>query len=340
MLCSQFLKRSALDKMNSEVSMVESDSTNVVSNCLSCGQGISIFREGVFDTRLGIEGSYNICRCGSCGLIQLLTCLKPDELKSFYETYYNFGGNKEGLYTEFRKAFFASPLYHLWMAIDGDICFHSSRGKGRLLDVGCNEGQGLQIYQQNGFLVEGLELNERAASEARKRGFRVFTGPLEAFRPEKAYDVVVLSHILEHSVNPKVMIAHVARILKPGGQIWISCPNIESWQRDIFARYWINWHVPFHITFYSDRTLKSLLDSAGFKVIKIKFITPALWIAQSIIATLFAKKGKKNYIQRSPILLGFLMCFVRFTFFPFLWLGNLLGRGDCLTIEAKKKQAI
>jgi hypothetical protein len=60
-------------------------------------------------------------------------------------------------------------------------------------------------------------------------------------------------------------------------------------------------------------------------------------MAQSLVALLFAKKGRKNYALRSPILIGFLMPFVRSIFFPFLWFGNLLGRADCLTIEARKK---
>ena len=106
--------------------------------------------------------------------------------------------------------------------------------------MGCNEGRGLRIYKQNRFLAERLELNERAAAEARKRGFRVFTDSLETFHSEQLYDVVVLSHVLEHSLKPREMLTHVARILKPDGQVWISCPNIESWQRDVFGRYWLN----------------------------------------------------------------------------------------------------
>jgi 2-polyprenyl-3-methyl-5-hydroxy-6-metoxy-1,4-benzoquinol methylase len=312
----------------------------VMKDCLFCMEKLSKYKEGIYDTRFGVEGSFDIFKCNACGLVQLWPYPMNYELKSLYETYYNFGGNKKGLYTKLRRLFFESEIYRIWMAIDGDICFHSRRRNGLLLDIGCNEGQGLQIYKKNGFIAEGLEINVRAASEARKRGFWVFTDSLEAFRPERLYDVVVLSHVLEHSVNPIEMLTHVSRILNSDGQVWISCPNVESWQRNTFGRYWINWHVPFHITFFSATTLKSLLNNTGFEVIKIKYATPGLWIAQSIIATLFAKKGKKNYVQRSPILLGFLMFFVRFTFFPLLWLGNLLGRGDCLTIEAQKKQAI
>jgi len=309
-------------------------------NCLFCKEKLSKYKEKIYDTRFGVEGSFDIYKCNACGLVQLWSYLMSIDSKSLYETYYNFGGYKKGLYTILRTTFFFNPLYRLWMFLDGDISFYAKRGRGRLIDVGCNEGRSLRIFKNSGFIVEGLDFNERAGTEARKDGFIVYTEYLDDFQPKKLYDVVVLSNVLEHSNSPKEMLNNVNRILKPGGLVWISCPNVDSWQRLVFGRYWINWHVPFHITFFSTMTLKSLLDYTGFEVTKIKCATPSLWIAQSIIATLFAKKGKKNHVQRSPILLGILMLFLRFTFFPLLWLGNLLGRGDCLTLEASKKLTI
>ena len=113
-------------------------------------------------------------------------------------------------------------------AVDGDISFHLRRGQGRLLDVGCNEGRGMEIYRQNEFAPEGLELNEKAAQNACMAGLVVHTKPLEEFQPEEPFDVVVLSNVLEHSLNPKKMLQDVRCILKSGGCVWISCPNIES----------------------------------------------------------------------------------------------------------------
>ncbi|MCG2778115.1 MAG: hypothetical protein L6406_20780 [Desulfobacterales bacterium] len=72
-------------------------------------------------------------------------------------------------------------------------------------------------------------------------------------------------------------------------------------------------------------------------MIKIKYATPSLWAAQSVIAFLFSKRGIQCGAQHSAILLGSLMIFFRFVFFPFFWLGNMAGRGDCLAIEARKK---
>ena len=326
--------------MNFEDFMVETDFTNAVSDCLFCGQKTAIFREGVFDTRFGIGGTYNICRCADCGMEQ--TCPAPslDELNGLYETYYNFGGEKDTAYTRLRARFLASVFYRFWLSIDGDMSFHKIEGSGRLLDIGCNEGRGLQIYKANGSDAEGLELNEVAAEEARAKGFTVYTEAVEDFQPEKPYDVIVLSNVLEHSLDPKNMLYHVHRILKPGGQVWISCPNSQSWLRHLFGRYWINWHVPFHLFHFSAKTLGRLLHRCDFEITELKYVTPSHWVSQSILAPIFAKPGRQTRQLRSPILVAALMIFCWFVLFPLLCVGNLTAHGDCLVVEAVARDDI
>ena len=304
--------------------------------CLACGGLLSDRSSGIFDTRFGIKGVYNVCRCLTCGLEQIFPVPNPQELKNLYETYYNFGGEKGTAYTYFRRQFFLSNFYRFWLNFDGDVCFHQMKGSGRLLDIGCNEGRGLQIYERNGYTAEGLELNETAAAEARKAGFRVYADPLEKFKSGKLYGVIVLSNVLEHSLDPKDMLNHINRILKPGGQVWISCPNVESWQRKLFGKYWINWHVPFHIVHFSQKTLTNILKETGFKIQEIRQESPALWVAHSIIVRLFAQFGRPTKQLRNPFLVAALLILIRILFFPLLWLGNRLGRGDCLVVVARK----
>lgn len=306
------------------------------SVCLICGSKVTVELQKLFDTRFGIEKVWDICRCADCEIEQTVPPPSSEELKDLYETYYNFGGEKGTIYTCFREYFFSSVLYRFWLIVDGDISFHNQKGSGRLLDVGCNEGRGLQIYLDNGFVVEGLELNELAAIEARKGGFRVYTDPIETLQPKDPYDIVVLSNVLEHSLDPKDMLTHVARILKPGGQVWISCPNVDSWQCKVFGKYWINWHVPFHIVHFSQSTLTKILQQTGFEVKEIRQESPALWAAHSIIVRLFARLGKPTKHLRNPLLITTLLILIRVFFFPLLWLGNRLGRGDCLVVLAQK----
>lgn len=306
------------------------------SACIVCGSPLSTVISDVFDNRLGIDGLFSIAVCTGCGIEQTIPVLSAGDLQKIYERHYNYGGEKKTLYTGLRAYFLASPAYRIWLFFDGDISFHARRGQGRLLDVGCNEGRGLMLYRQNGFCVEGLEVNRAAAAVARVQGFVVHAGRLEDFLPSEPYDIVVLSNVLEHSTDPEDMLARVRNVLKPGGEVWISCPNSRSWLRQVFSKAWINWHVPFHVTHLSRATLGNLLSRRGFAVTGIKEETPALWAAQSVIAALTARPGRKTQSLRNPLLVGILLAVFRGLLFPLLWGGNRLGRGDCLVVTARK----
>lgn len=237
---------------------------------------------------------------------------------------------------------FASPLYRLWLAVDGDISFHAVTAGvpgRRLLDVGCNEGRGLTLYRYSGFEVEGLEPNSVAAGLARTRGFTVHCEMLGDFWPATPFDVVVLSNGLEHALDPVTMLDEAGRLLAVGDELWVSCPNSESWLRQIFGRHWINWHVPYHLLHFSHSTLEQELHKAGFEITNSRQSTPALWVAQSIIAALFARPGQPTRALRNPLLVMALMALARGLFFPVLWLGNRLGRGDCLVLCTRKSAA-
>jgi SAM-dependent methyltransferase len=304
--------------------------------CLLCNGTLEKSVGELFDTRFGIEGTYEVWRCLDCGLEQIFPVPTPAELGRLYESYYNFGGERGTAYTRLREWFFSSLLCRIWIFLDGDISFHGRKGTGRLLDAGCNEGRGLRIYARNGFVVEGLELNPSAAAVAREAGFTVHLGDTTDFTASAAYDVVVLSNVLEHAPDPKKVLINLRGNLKPGGQLWISCPNSRSWLRNVFGRSWINWHVPFHISHFSAESLRRLLTDAGFQNVGTRQITPALWVTQSCIAWLFAREGRKNGQLRNPFLTLAVMVFARGVLFPALWLGNLLGRGDCLLVVATK----
>jgi hypothetical protein len=132
------------------------------------------------------------------------------------------------------------------------------------------------------------------------------------------------------------MLRSVRRLLKERGQVWISCPNSQSWLRFVFGKRWIHWHVPFHITQFSSSSLRNLLEGSGFSQIEIRQITPALWVASSIVARLFARPGKPTRQLRNPLLISGLVLLCRMLLFPLFYWGNRAGRGDCLVVVAAK----
>jgi SAM-dependent methyltransferase len=304
--------------------------------CLLCGSELVPVLEQVFDTRFGLPGAYTIHGCRRCGLEHTLPRPEQDELNRLYEEHYNFAEVTGRSYRGLRGLLHSQLIYRLWMAIDGDVSFHSRRGHGRLLDVGCNEGRGLTFYRANGFDAEGLELNGIAASAARARGFIVHEQPLDEFRPQQAYDVIVMSNVLEHFLAFREALVDIRRLLADNGEVWISLPNCHSWLRRRFGRFWINWHVPFHIVHFSHKTLGRALREAGFDIVREKQITPALWVAQTVIARFCARQGRVTRALRDAKLIIPLILLSRFVLFIWLWLNNRLRRGDCLVIAARK----
>jgi SAM-dependent methyltransferase len=290
----------------------------------------------VVDNRFGSPGVYRVLACAACGGRQ--TSPRPDgpALKALYEAHYNYGGKTDRTYSAAREKFLFSPFYRFLLAVDGDISFHARTGIGRLLDIGCNEGRGLELYKRNGFAPEGLELNANAAAVARSRGFSVHETLIENFRPAAPYDVAVLSNVLEHALDPRGMLRHVKRVLAPGGEVWISLPNVDSALAARYGAAWVNWHVPFHIVHFSKARLHRLLEEEGFAIQESTAITPALWVAQSWIAHRWrADMTAVVRLQRKASLVAMAMLVARGLLFPFLAYWNRTGRGDCLVVRAR-----
>lgn len=302
--------------------------------CQICGGPCRTELAGLFDDRFGSPGAYDIVRCADCGMEQVWPRLSEEKLKELYEHYYNWGGEQGTSYTQIRERFLSSAWYRLWLRLDGDISFHLRRGTGRLLDVGCNEGRGLAFYARNGFQAEGLELNERAAAVAKERGFVVHTLPLGEFRPSKPYDVAVLSNVLEHMVDPVATLRQLRGLLRPGGEVWISCPNADSLWRRVFGRRWVQWHVPFHLWHFSPGTLNDVLARAQFELVAMQTVTPSPWLAASL-CTFLSQRGRTNWWMRSAPVMAGLMLASRGFVLP--WTARIGGRmaGDCLVATAR-----
>jgi 2-polyprenyl-3-methyl-5-hydroxy-6-metoxy-1,4-benzoquinol methylase len=168
-----------------------------------------------------------------------------------------------------------SVLWTLWVCLGGVFRLHTKRdrywlhglvdGKGRLLEVGCGNGSRLLDLQKRGWVVEGQEIDPQAASYARSKGLHVHEGSLDhAGLPDASYEVILLSHVLEHVHRPVEILRECGRLLKPGGRLVLSTPNIESLGHRIYKRDWLALDPPRHLVIHSRRSLERVLRDAGF----------------------------------------------------------------------------
>lgn len=211
--------------------------------------------------RFGPPGSFNLVQCQGCGLLYLNPRPSPEEMKDYYPQ----------AYREYRASIGKSVHRRYQEEKLRKVQAHS-RG-GRLLDVGCADGSFLQMAQQAGWEVRGVELAEDSAVYAREAlGLDVFKGELsEAGFPAEHFDVVTFWHVLEHLHNPLRELLEAHRILKPDGLLIVEVPNIASWQARLFKTNWRALDTPRHLYHFSPDTLKAMLAEAGFACFKIGY---------------------------------------------------------------------
>ena len=149
------------------------------------------------------------------------------------------------------------------------------RGAGRLLEIGIGYGGFMTLAAQHGWEATGVELSRYAAKHVRDRfGHTVICGSIEtADLPAAAYDLVHLSHVLEHLANPLAVLGRIRALLAPAGVLIIEVPN-ELENLYVRLRRASGWLRPYpvrstHITFFTPQSLRRMLERAGFAVIHL-----------------------------------------------------------------------
>ncbi len=139
--------------------------------------------------------------------------------------------------------------------------------RGRLVDVGCGNGEMLQIADQLGWDCLGLELDAQAVLASKKNGLTVVEGSFEKLDNYPShFDCIICSHVLEHVHDPIAALEKMKCALKPGGVLLLSCPNSMSKAGQYFGVHWRGLEAPRHIAIPSVPFLRKFLEKSGFQV--------------------------------------------------------------------------
>jgi SAM-dependent methyltransferase len=142
----------------------------------------------------------------------------------------------------------------------------------RWLDVGAADADFCVIARQEwpGTHFDVLDFNEGIEESVRcGRADHAYVGLFPVLAPsfENEYDVVSMSHYLEHTAAPRSEIAAARRALAPGGCLLIEVPDPASGFGRLLGRWWLPWVQPQHLHFLSAETLEKVLREQGFSVI-------------------------------------------------------------------------
>jgi SAM-dependent methyltransferase len=268
--------------------------------CLLCARDGGLLHVELRDRIFNVPGTWQHRCCATCGLTWLDPRPEPSSVPALYAQYFaphdaspaasEAGESRSRLREHARNRALRELGYDLpatqapFMArviantpplkelAASEVHFLPFIRGGKVLDVGCGSGQLLAQLQRLGWDVTGIEPDPRsAAAAARLLGRPVLVGGIgEVDLPDNHFDAIVLSHVIEHLVDPLAALGHCARALKPGGRIVITTPNTNSFGRRIFKRDWLHWDVPRHIFIYDANSLRALAEKAGLRVSSVR----------------------------------------------------------------------
>jgi len=142
-------------------------------------------------------------------------------------------------------------------------------GRGPLLDVGCGGGQFLAYAKRRGWKeLEGIEYAPAAAARAHQRsGAEIHSIDfLASGLAADRYAGVTMWNVIEHARDPRAFVAEVYRVLRPSGIYIADCPNRYGVTMRVIGASAYVVMPPEHLTYFSHRSLRRLLESSGLEI--------------------------------------------------------------------------
>jgi SAM-dependent methyltransferase len=208
--------------------------------------------------------------CSSCGLVRTNPRLTEKSYIHFYTHYYRAlyerpGQTADSLFTlQAGRAKLRADFVRKHIRVE--------KG-GRIIEIGCGGGWNLLPFRDMGCVAEGFDFDEDYLEAGRQKGLELYRGGvLEALRRGKKCDLIILSHVLEHMLDPVLELNRLRQILSKNGHLYIEVPNLYEATSSL-PRYWQGAHTYSFVP----GTLTSLLGKCSFRRVAIDHAIRSLW---------------------------------------------------------------
>lgn len=186
--------------------------------------------------------------------------------KQYYNTVSDFELQQGGYYPQ-KIAFFKKNLETLKKYHKREL---------QILDVACNDGYLSSIYAEYG-KVWGVDINEQAVAEAKKKGIQAVVGDvfeIDTLFSQRSFDVVVAGDIIEHVFDTDLFLKKIYSVLDTRGVLLLTTPNLVSLGRRVLSLLGKNPFCEYsakqnglnvgHIRYYTFPDIETQLQEVGF----------------------------------------------------------------------------
>lgn len=209
--------------------------------------------------------------CPRCDFGRIEGEFTPGQIAHFYPPGYYTHSSAPELTSQ--KTFFQKAILNLAWRLDDGRPFDPSElpGGSSVCDIGCGSGAALRQFKSAGYRTTGIDPDQQARAAATDAG-EILPGTAEDLPNLGTFDVVLMSHVLEHCIDPSKAIANAKSILGPNGTLVIEVPNNAAIGFRWFRAAWPWSDIPRHLNFFTRGSLDDLLSQHGLTVTKTVYV--------------------------------------------------------------------
>jgi 2-polyprenyl-3-methyl-5-hydroxy-6-metoxy-1,4-benzoquinol methylase len=238
--------------------------------------------------------TFAIVKCNDCTHMFTQNVASQNDIGKYYqsENYISHSDTQTGIINKLYHAVRKRTLLGKKNLVQKE----TGKLQGKILDIGCGTGAFLNTMKDANWDSTGLEPDDAARKKAIEL-YKIVARPShEIFDlPHDTYDAITMWHVLEHVHQLQEYIAQLKNILTTNGKIFIAVPNYTSYDALHYGAYWAAYDVPRHLYHFSPKSMKTLVEKHGLKIVKIK----PMWFDSFYVSMLSEqyKNGKSNIVK-------------------------------------------
>ena len=229
--------------------------------------------------------------------------------------------------------------------------FEHHRVTNRLLEVGCGGGLFVQAAVECGWEVYGTELSPSCCAVLRPLlGSQLYQGDLREAPFERAsFDVVVMMELIEHLPDPAPYLVATHRLLRPGGCLVLTTPNLSGVSGRVWGRKWRVMNDE-HLNYFDRRTIRRLLVDHGYNDVTVGTSGFDVGVYAKVLKSTLSRlrwrpspAATVNYVEQKPVSGSenqFVVSVVDFAMEVANPILSLFSLGDVLKVRARKPSSL
>ncbi|MDR3131045.1 MAG: class I SAM-dependent methyltransferase [Treponema sp.] len=241
-----------------------------IRNCCICGSNANTVYTIPFLEVYGMAQEYTqkINICPHCGFIYTANPFTSELLSHRYKkmSKYEFDKKQDnnGIITEEKREYIRRCKRQYSFIRNSNVQYES------MLEVGAASGYNLSLYKKDDIAVYGIEPSEKNVESCKQKyTIELFQGMFQEYREKhhnKKYDIVFLSHILEHIVNPYQFILELSEI--NNRYMFIEVPTLDyKFNDEPFGMF-----TDEHVNYFTFEGLNNLMESLHYVVVDASII--------------------------------------------------------------------